>query len=83
MDIVTARGQLLLFYEIGFCSKLMDNFTLNLGMILSAQMFTYTISRFLSSWASDHYSPRLMFTAGMFLTGFVMLAFTGMSSSGA
>lgn len=50
-----------------------------LGMILSAQTFTYTISKFFFSWATDHYPVRYMFAGGMFMTGFVMLAFSGNS----
>ena len=47
------------------------------GMILSAQTFTYTVSKFFFSWATDHYPVRYMFAGGMFMTGFVMLAFSG------
>ena len=50
-----------------------------LGMILAAQSFMYTISRFIMSWASDHFPVKIMFAGGMFLTGFVMLAFSGIS----
>ena len=46
-------------------------------MILSAQTFTYTVSKFFFSWATDHYPVRYMFAGGMFMTGFVMLAFSG------
>ena len=48
------------------------------GLILSAQTFTYTISKFFASWATDHYTVRYMFAGGMFMTGFVTLAFSGM-----
>ncbi|XP_067944937.1 glucose-6-phosphate exchanger SLC37A4-like [Watersipora subatra] len=47
-----------------------------IGMILGAQTMTYTLSRFFSSWATDVFPPRLMLVAGLFLTGFVTLAFS-------
>lgn len=59
------------------CADILTDTLDVLGMILTAQTVMYTVSKFFASWATDHYSPRLMFTGGMFLSGFVMLAFSG------
>ncbi|XP_067930185.1 glucose-6-phosphate exchanger SLC37A4-like [Watersipora subatra] len=50
--------------------------TYEISVIMGAQTFTYTISRFFASIATDHYPPRVMVIGGLFFTGFVTLAFS-------
>ena len=44
----------------------------------SAEFYVHD-QQIIMSWASDHFPVKIMYAGGMFLTGFVMLAFSGMS----